>query len=388
MRIVTCGARASPRRSVCGRSISFPSSISSKATPEKSPPQRARSRRSSRRKSGWGKPHLFGLVTADENDPRLADDAEGIQVHDPIWASIATGASGGPAAWWWDRLLAEGGLFRLYEAPSRFLKGVEWTSERFRQTDVALSNLDPKVTNPAGDLVLDDGSARGLVATVITKGVLKGPQPPGILHGKGLHPDLHNPVVFRVRVEKPTRFEIAVYTVSGEGGANLGVALDGRNVLTRDFPDPDGDTKTETLRQYEKVYPIALSAGVHTLKVENTGADWVKVGYRLVGVVPPKGPPLNAWAVVGDETAMAWVRRAGRSWRAVAEERRTFAPAPASVMRLRGLQSGTWRTEVWDTWAGKPTSTVRIKVGIDGTARIVLPRIPKDVAVKLVLEGR
>ena len=340
------------------------------------------------RKSGWGKPHLFGLVTADETDPRIEDDPEGMQVHDPIWASIATGASGGPAAWWWDRLLSDKGLFRLYDAPSRFLKGVDWTSERFRQTDVALSNLDPKLVASPADLVLDGGPARGPVAAVITGGVLRGPQPPGILHGTGLHPDLHNPVVLRIRVAKPTRFEINVSTVSGEGGANLRVALDDKAVLSRDFPDPDGDAKTETLRQYEGVLPITVPTGVHTLKIENTGTDWVRVDYRLIGVVPQKGPPLNAWAIVGDETVMAWVRRAGRTWRAAAEEHRTFAPSPPSIMRLRGLQSGTWRTEIWDTWTGKATPVIRAKVGIDGTVRIVLPRISRDVAVKLVHEGR
>ena len=340
------------------------------------------------RKSGWGKPHLFGLVTADETDPRVEDDPEGMQIHDPIWAAIATGATGAPAAWWWDRLIAARNLYRLYDAPSRFLAGVDWNAERFRQTDVALSLADPKTVLPPGDLVLDGGPARGPVAAVITNGRFQGATLPNILHGKGMRPALHNPVVLRVRVARPTRFEIAVSSVSGEGGANLRVVRDGKPVLARDFPDPDGDEKTLPLRQYAGVFPIALSTGVHTLRIENTGADWVRVGYRLLGVVPPKGAPLNGWAIVGDETAMAWVRIAGRTWRAVAEQRRRFAPVPPSVLRLRGLRSGVWRTEVWDTWAGKPLSTVRAKVGIGGTVRVALPKIAKDVAVKLVREGK
>ena len=113
----------------------------------------------------------------------------------------------------------------------------------------------------------------------------------------------------------------------------------------------------------------------------------MRVGYRLVGVVPRKKPPLLGWAVVGDGTAMAWVRVAGRTWRAVAEQKRTVAAAPPSVLRLRGLRSGTWRTEIWDTWAGRTTLVVRTKVGIDGAVRVALPRIEKDVAVKLVREG-
>ena len=335
------------------------------------------------RKSGWGKPHLFGKVSEDADS-----DPQGVQIHDPLWASIATGASGGALAWNWDRLLAAHDLYGLFDGPARFLKGVDWSVERFRQTDVALSLADPKTPPPRGDLVLEGGTSAGPLATVVADGVLLGPKPPSLLHGLGRHADLHNPLVLRVRVSRPTRFEVGVSTVSGEGGAALRVAVDGREALARDFPDPGGGGPTEPLRQYAGTYPVALSKGVHTIRVENVGADWMRVSYRLVGVVPRKGPPLTAWAVVGDGTAMAWIRLAGRTWRAVAEQKRTLAPSPPSVMRLRGLRSGTWRTEVWDTWAGRILSTTRSTVGIEGTARVVLPRIEKDVAVKMVREGR
>lgn len=224
-------------------------------------------------------------------------------------------------------------------------------------------------------------------ATVISNGILSGDVPAGILHGISNHPDLHNPLTLRVRVNSNTRFEIGVTSVSGYGGANLRVTLDGAPVLSRDFNDPDGLTKTEDLRNYAQVFPIPLSKGVHTLMIENTGADWVRVGYRLVGVVPRTSPPLNAWAVVGDSTTMAWVRVADRTWRAVAEQKRRVSGVDPSIMRLRGLRSGMWQVEVWDTYAGKPTTTVRTRVGIDGRVRVVLPRIEKDVAVKLVRQG-
>lgn len=339
------------------------------------------------RKSGWAyKPHFFGLVTADDGDPRVADDPDGVQIHDPIWASIATGASGSSAAWWWSELLGAKGLFSLYDAPSRFLAGVDWSTERFRQTETALSLANPKTPIPAGDLVFEDGPSVGAQTTIVSNGALEGTKPAGILHGLSMHPELHNPLTLRVRVADTTRFEINVGKVSGNGGANLRVTLDGAPTLSRDFPDSNGDAKDD-LRGYIATFPITLTKGVHTLHVENTGADWVKVGYRLVGVVPRTKPPLTAWAVVGDGTAMVWARVAGCTWRAVCEQHRTFAPAPPTILRLRGLRSGTWRAEVWDTWAGKPTTTERIKVGIDGGARVALPVVERDVAVKLVREG-
>ncbi len=335
------------------------------------------------RKSAWGKPHFVGVVAPDGASPHAEDDPEGLQAHDPIWASLATGASGGAAPLWGSSVPAS-----AYDGPSRFLAGVDWGQERFRQTDVVLSPANPKAPVPNGDLVLEDGPVvtNPQMATV-SKGVLSGAFPSSVLHGIVNHADLHNPFMLRVRVDRPTRFEVAVRTVSGEGGAKLSVNLDGVVVLDKDFPDPDWKTKTDDLSQYARVFPITLSPGVHTVVVENKGVDWVRVGYRLVGVVPRTKTPLSAWAVVGDGTVMAWLRVSDRSWRAVIEQKRNPAPAPPTVMRLRGLRSGTWRTEIWDTWAGRPVSTVRTKVGIDGGVRVALPTIERDVAVKLVREG-
>jgi hypothetical protein len=45
---------------------------------------------------------------------------------------------------------------------------------------------------------------------------------------------------------------------------------------------------------------------------------------------------------------------------------------------------GDWRYEIWDTWLGRPTSTGHVSVGLRGTARVPLPVIQGDVAVKLL----
>ena len=198
------------------------------------------------------------------------------------------------------------------------------------------------------------GPANAPRMAVVSNGALQGPAPSGILHGIVAHPDLHNPFMFRVRVAKPTRFDVVVGNVSGEGGARLVVTLDGAEAVNKEFPDPDWKTNVDDLRQYAGTYSVNLSPGVHTIVVENKGVDWMRVGYRIEGVVPRTKPPLSAWAVVGDGTAMAWVRLSGRSWRTVALEKIAVHSAPPSVLRLRGLRSGTWRTEVWDTWGGRP----------------------------------
>ena len=176
-----------------------------------------------------------------------------------------------------------------------------------------------------------------------------------------------------------------VSRVSGYGGATLRIDMDGSRMLTRDFRDPDGNQSTADLNQYAGAYGFMVPAGYHTVKVENVGADWFMTSYRLVGARPPGGrPPVEGWAIVGNQTALIWVRVEGRTWPRVALIKRPPPPAPASTMRLNGLASGTYTTILWDTWAGREVRRFGIKVGIDGIARIPLPAIADDLAIKLI----
>ncbi|HNX05693.1 MAG TPA: hypothetical protein PKI32_09335, partial [Opitutales bacterium] len=54
-----------------------------------------------------------------------------------------------------------------------------------------------------------------------------------------------------------------------------------------------------------------------------------------------------------------------------------------SVLVLPGLAKGKWDVELWDTWGGKPIQTFRVRVPASGEARVALPAIEKDLAVKL-----
>ncbi len=51
--------------------------------------------------------------------------------------------------------------------------------------------------------------------------------------------------------------------------------------------------------QYNKAYRIALPAGRHKVKVEDTGHDWITVGYEIPWRVA--GPPLRVYGLAGIE---------------------------------------------------------------------------------------
>ncbi len=190
-------------------------------------------------------------------------------------------------------------------------------------------------------------------------------------------------MTFEVDLPWPTRFELEVGDVSGYGGAALKVTLDGQVALTKEFTDPDGGTNTRTLRQYAGLYGVDVPAGKHVVVVENTGQDWFMTRYIFRQAREQLGPPLMGWASAGKNTAVAWVRLEGRLWDRVCVQKATLPPAPPSVLSLPGLTPGNWKLEIWDTWPGNMIETKTITVPGSGEARVALPAIAKDLAVKL-----
>jgi hypothetical protein len=331
-----------------------------------------------------------GEIGADSNGPRAEDDPEGLQVHDPMWVSIATGGSGAAMAWWWDSLIEPKNLYPLYTAVSRFTADIDWPAEGFRQTTATLAYQ----TAPKGlsyrDLEISGGPMTWEPSEVnrpriirVSGGKASGLPLAGLLHGMRNHPNLVNPVQFKVDLPRKTRFEVQVDGVSGHGGAGLRITLDDDRILTRDFADPDGTTNTATITKYNGTYGFDVPPGKHTIVVRNPGNDWVMASYRFVKLVPQKGPPLDAWAITGDRTAIAWLRVKGRTWSRVAGQKQRVMPAPPSVIGLKGLRSGQWKVELWDTWRGVPMQTRTAVVRNNGVIRLALPTISRDLAVKL-----
>jgi hypothetical protein len=343
------------------------------------------------RKAAYGKPHYVGEIGADAGGHRGEDDPQGLQIHDPLWVSVAAGGSGAAAPWWWDSYIHPRNLYPVFTPLSRFVDGVDWPAEEFRPVPPRLEWKDPPNPLPRSDLFLEGGPvswsaspANRPHAVQVTRAGAKGELPlAGIQHGVANHKDLHNPITVQTDLPWPSRFEVEVGDVSGYGGAALKITLDGAAALEKEFPDPDGDKDPKTLTRYAGRYGVDVPAGKHVLVAENTGKDWFMVGFRFRDAVERTSPPLLAWAVRGNGTVLAWARVEGRSWRRVCAEKETVPPAPPSVLVLPGLKAGSWRAEVWDTWSGTVLRTSDVKVPASGEARIALPPVEKDVAVKL-----
>jgi hypothetical protein len=335
-----------------------------------------------------GKPHFVAEIGADTTGPRAEDDPNGLQIHDPLWTSIAVASAGGAMPWWWDSYIHPRNLYPIWSAASRFIEGIDWGREGLSCVRSSVEYQHPPAVFPLDDIVLERGETnwsegahnRPVTIRVSGSGAV-GPKVSGMLHGVGNHPTLHNPVTFQTDFDHPVSLVVEVENVSGYGGANLRVTVDEAEVLAKDFPDDD--KLTSDLKQYSGEYRVEVPAGKHEVVVANDGQDWFTATLRFEKAVRRTRPPLVSWASAGKSTTVVWVRHRDRTWRQAAVKKVVPPPAPPSILSIQTVPAGTYDVELWDTWKGEVVQRSRTTVDAGGRAAIELPEIAADLAVKL-----
>lgn len=342
-------------------------------------------------KQGYGKPSYVGEFGADAGGPDSKVDPGGILLHDGMWSTLMTGSAGSAMLWWWDNHIAPGNLYYHFAALSKFIKGVDFPRESFELIDNAsFAFKDASVEIPYRDLM--QGGPRGWEPSdenkpgkvrVSAEGVVSFEgKVAGILHGLVNHLNLHNPLTFDLALPHPTRLTIKVSGVSGYGGAHLVAVIDGATILDKLMPDTNPSGKHDTLQGYDGNYTIDVPAGSHTVKVENTGTDWMLVSYVLERAERKTTPDLRLYGMRGKTVSLIWVQNAMHNYGRIHATGRQPDPIPPTTLTIPAWPKGDYRVAFWDTYEGKETATQNVTVTASGL-RIELPPIPKDVALKI-----
>jgi hypothetical protein len=344
------------------------------------------------RKAGYGKPQIATEVAADRASDHSKQDTNGLQVHDPAWASIVSGSAGMAMPWWWDSYVFPKRMYNRFGALAAFVKGIDWPGQNFRTTSPVFTYQQVPADPIYKDLVIENGPVSSdnteynlpRHVRIWPNSVQYGLPVSGILHGQKRHPSKFNPVTFTMDIKRATQFDLMIGDVSGAGGAYIQVKLDGEIVMGLDLADPNDLADEDTITKYHGTYSIHIPAGHHELVVADVGNDWVMANYRFRDIFVRKNPPLIGYCLAGDTMAIAWVRDADRSWDRIENQKRSAATCPPTTMTLQNLIAGAWRAELWDTWTGKVIKTVKVTVGSDGIGVVNLPEVSSDLAIKLL----
>jgi hypothetical protein len=171
--------------------------------------------------------------------------------------------------------------------------------------------------------------------------------------------------VFHATFPRDTMLRVTIANVAELGGS-LRVAVDGN--LAAESSWKHGDSFPATL-----AFPV--SAGAHTIALENTGAsDWVQVAETDLGVTVP------ALAAIGrrnDRFLALWVRHRTNLLALQPE------PPLSGTITLEDVPAGTWSVVWWDTVNGTPSPATTIEHAV-GTLRLPTPPIVRHATVTLV----
>jgi len=340
----------------------------------------------------YNKPHFVGEFGADASGKNDLEDKQAIHLHNGIWATALSGDAGAAMTWWWDQYVEPGNLYHHFAALSRFLRDVSWAKEKYHPATVESITFPPGTPLQPTDLTVDPKIAswdkhpanQPREYRVSRDGTIDNfDRLSRLLHGVVNHPAEHNPPTFIVDYPTDGAFDVIVDGVSGWGGANLRVRLDGETKLSADFPDTKPDDH-ETMRQYDKAYRIEVPAGPHRITVENEGNDWAFVSYRFVGYVT--APDVRVVGLTNATSALLWIQNRANTWWNAAQGI-AVKPVPPVAVALSGFSDGDYSVEWWDAYAGVRIETDHAKSS-NGRLTIQTPGITRDIACKVLKRPR
>lgn len=133
------------------------------------------------------------------------------------------------------------------------------------------------------DLVLRPSGGYGVVQTQTPVRVgADGTLDPGDVSMPWLiHGDLHRAKfgrgpTFRVALRRPGAVLVHINSVAGRAPAAIVAWVDDKEVLRRELPDRDG-AQNPFGNEYDEDVAIPTPAGEHSIRIDNTGADWFSV---------------------------------------------------------------------------------------------------------------
>jgi len=318
--------------------------------------------------NAFQKPTLVGEFGLGGNSDLANEDPDGIHIHNSLWGSLFGGGLGTGMTWWWDNYIHPKDLYYHFQPVTEVADVIPFVKKNF-------SPGPAHITGAPGDLVITPSlgwSGIGTASITIDNGQV---QPEGaalgyFLYGSVWNTQFRSPPVFIVNYPAAGTFTVKTNNETGTEPV-MTIYLDGAVMH-------QGEAATNTS------YSIAVPAGQHTIKVDNTGTDWISIdSYIFSGL----GSKIDAY-VLNSSTADAsagWVLNSQYNHNYIATE--GIPPVVNNAMlHLEQLADATYQIQWFDCITGLVTSTQQVIVS-GGHADISIPTLQWDAAFLLTKEG-
>jgi hypothetical protein len=288
-----------------------------------------------------------------------------VGISPPIWAGLMSAQSGGAMPWYWDTINPNNDYF-LMQAAADFV-----TKSGMGDQDV-LTKSSPRTTGgTVGDLVFAPSGGWGVNTgpDVFTVGSAA---PDGIglstsfLQGQYNRSLLTNGYTFYVTYPSSGIFKVRITQIA-KAGATFQMYLDGVLATNRVFASTPSDLTSNVDTS------LAISAGAHTVKLYNSGLDWVNLGNITL---TPYAAQLGGYAVGNTNFVALWL------WHRTNIFSATPGPAVTGTVDVTGLNAGTYAATWWDTFGAGALSNFTFTV-TDTNVPVTLttPAVTRSVAL-------
>jgi len=314
----------------------------------------------------FGKPTLngeFGLGGSPSGLNTL--DPNGIHVHNALWGGLFSGGIGAGMQWWWDTYVNQQNLYTHFAGVSAVAAQLPLQSANFQPTSAF-------ATGAPTDLSLTPSLGWGGLADTdiaITEGGTISPAGAKLgqyLYGSQWNTEYRRPPVFTVKYPASAQFSVRTGSSTGQA-PKIAIWVDGVQVLNQ------GAATSQT-------YTVNVPAGNHTIKVDNTGTDWITIAaYTFSGI----GSALDVYALrAEDQSQMAgWVLH-NRYNHVQVKNSGQPNPVQGAVLKITGLNNGAYNLRWFNCLTGALASTQTISKNTD-TLSIPVPSLLWDAVFAL-----
>ncbi|MEP7142904.1 MAG: DUF5060 domain-containing protein [Ferruginibacter sp.] len=299
-------------------------------------------------------------------------DPAGVHIHNAIWGSAFSGAMGSGLSWWWDDYIQPKNLYYHFKPLATVLNDIQFVRDDYKKINASTSGggVSDATVVPAADF----GSPVASSFTVDAGGnITPGAGELGrFLFGSVYNTQFHVPPTFNVNYPVAGQFSVVTGNSAGTS-PQINIYVDG-------LPLINSSAATST------TYTVNVSAGMHAIKVDNLGTDWILISSYVFSNI---GSPLTTYVLGsadGTKTA-GYILNNKYNWKYLQSSGGAVPPAILGAsLQITGMQNGNCTIQYFSCSTGLLLNTSNAVV-VSGNLNLPLPALGWDIAFRAMVNA-